>query len=86
VRGGLNQINVGADANYTFSPIQGDVDNNGVVDVFDIRTVAAYYDVKESEPLWTEASKYDLTRPTGENVIDVYDIVVIALNYGFTYG
>jgi hypothetical protein len=86
VRGGLNQINVGADVNYTFSPIQGDVNNDGVVDIFDIRTVAAYYDVKESDPLWMEASKYDLTRPTGENVIDVYDIVVIALNYGFTYG
>jgi hypothetical protein len=86
VRGGLNQINVGADLNYKFSPIQGDVNNNGIVDIFDIRSVAAYYDVKESDPLWTEASKYDLTRPTGENVVDVYDIVVIALNYGFTYG
>jgi len=86
VRGGLNQVNVGADVSYTFSPIQGDVDNNGDVNIFDIRTVAAYYDVKEGDPLWTEASKHDLTKPTGENVIDVYDIVIIALNYGFTYG
>jgi hypothetical protein len=86
VRGELNQINVSADVGYTFSPIQGDVDNNGDVDICDIRTVAAYYDVKEGDPLWTEASKYDLTKPTGENVIDVYDIVIIALDYGFTQG
>jgi hypothetical protein len=85
VRGGLNQINVGADVNYTFSPIQGDVDNNGIVDVFDIRTVAAYYDVKEGDPLWSEASQYDLTKPTTENLIDIYDMVVVATNYGFAY-
>lgn len=86
VRGGLSQINVGPDVSYTFSPIQGDVDNNGIVDIFDIRTVAAYYDVREGDPLWTEASRYDLNKPTGENIVDVYDIVVVALNYGFTYG
>jgi hypothetical protein len=86
VRGGLNQINVDADVNYTYSPIQGDVDSNGIVDIFDIRTVAAYYDVKEGDPLWTEASVYDLNKPTAENIIDLYDVIVIALNFGFTYG
>jgi hypothetical protein len=86
VRGGLNQINVDADVNYTYSPIQGNVDNNGIVDIFDIRTVGAYYDVKEGDPLWTEASVYDLNKPTAENIIDLYDIIVIALNFGFTYG
>jgi hypothetical protein len=85
VRGVLNQIDVGPDVNYTFSPIQGDVDNNGVVDVFDIRTVAAYYDVKEGDLLWMAASRYDLTKPTGENIIDLYDIVIVAQNFGFVY-
>jgi hypothetical protein len=85
VRGGLNQINVGSDVKYTFYPIPGDVDNNGIVDIFDIRTVAAYYDVKEGDPLWTEASRYDLTKPTSENIVDLYDIVIVASNYGFTY-
>jgi len=84
-KGGLNQINVDADVNYTFCPIQGDVNNNGIVDVFDVRTVAAYYDVKEGEPLWNEASRYDLTKPTTENLIDLYDIVVVGTNYGFVY-
>jgi hypothetical protein len=85
VREGPSQISVDPDVNYVFSPIQGDVDNDGDVDVFDLRTVAAYYDVREGDPLWVEASRYDLTGPTGESIIDVYDIVVIARNYGFTY-
>jgi hypothetical protein len=47
--------------------------------------VAAYYDIKEGDPLWTEASIYDLTKPTAENIIDLYDIVIITQNYGFIY-
>jgi hypothetical protein len=74
VRGGLNQISVGPDFAYTFSPIQGDVDNNGVVDVFDIRTIAAYYD--------TVNPQYNLT---GDSTIDIFDIVVVAANFGYTY-
>jgi hypothetical protein len=74
VRGGLDQISVGPDFAYTFSPIQGDVDNNGVVDVFDIRTIAAYYD--------TVNPQYNLT---GDSTIDIFDIVVVAANFGYTY-
>jgi hypothetical protein len=85
VRGEPSQISVGPDVIYVFSPIQGDIDNDGDVDLFDLRTVAAYYDVAEGDPLWVEASKYDLTKPTAENIIDVYDIVIITRNYGFMY-
>lgn len=75
VRGGSqNKINVGPDFDYTFSPIQGDVDNNGIVDIFDIRTVAFYYD--QTNPT------YNLT---GDNTIDIFDLVVIASNFGYTY-
>jgi hypothetical protein len=73
-KGGLNQIDVGPDFTYTFSPIQGDVDNNGVVDVFDLRTVAAFYD--------TINPTYNLI---GADVVDIYDIVVVASNFGYTY-
>jgi hypothetical protein len=85
VRGETSQISVGPDVVYVFSPIQGDVDNDGEVDLFDLRTVAAYYDVNEDDPLWVEASKYDLTKPTAEDIIDVYDIVIVTRNCGFTY-
>jgi hypothetical protein len=72
--GGHNQISVGPDVVYTFSPIRGDIDNGGSVDVFDLRTVAAYYD--QTSPT------YDLT---GDNFVDIFDLVIIASNYGSTY-
>jgi hypothetical protein len=75
VKGGTNnQINVSPDVTYTFSPIQGDVDNNGSVNVFDLRTVAAYYDQGNST--------YDLN---GDGIIDIFDLVVIGAKFGFTY-
>jgi len=67
---------------YVFSPIQGDVDNDGHVDVFDLRTVACYYEVDSLNPRWAEASKYDLN---GDNIIDVYDLVIASANLGFEY-
>jgi hypothetical protein len=73
-RGGINQIDVGPDFTYTFSPIQGDLDNNGKVEIFDLRTIAVLYG--------TVNSTYDLT---GDNFIDIFDLVVVARNFGFTY-
>jgi uncharacterized repeat protein (TIGR02543 family) len=72
-KGGMNQINVGADFTFTFSPIRGDIDNNGVVDVFDLRTVAAYYDQQNST--------YDLN---GDGYIDIFDVVIASTNFGFS--
>jgi hypothetical protein len=72
--GSQNQISVGPDVLYTFSPIQGDVDNNGIVSVFDLRTVAAFYDLANPT--------YDLN---GDGIISLFDLVLISVNYGFTY-
>ncbi|MCJ7767094.1 dockerin type I domain-containing protein, partial [Candidatus Bathyarchaeota archaeon] len=75
VRGGSqNQINVGPDVTYTFSPIQGDVNKDGKVDIFDLRTVAAYYNQQNSA--------YDLN---GDDTIDIFDLVEICINFGYTY-
>jgi hypothetical protein len=81
-RGGLSEINVGPDVTYTFSPIQGDIDNSGAVDIFDLRTVAAFYDAKQGDPNWTQASTYDLN---GDGTIDIFDLVIIGANFGYTY-
>ena len=81
-RGGLNQINVGPDFTYTFSPIQGDVNNNGTVDIFDLRLVAVYFNAKQGDPNWTEASGYDLN---GDGKIDILDAGLVAGNFGYSY-
>ena len=46
---------------------------DGVVDIWDLRTVAAFYD--KSSPV-----KYDLTM---DGTIDIFDLVVIATNMGY---
>jgi hypothetical protein len=73
-KGGINQFDVGPDFAYTFSPIQGDVNNNGTVDVFDLRTIAAYYDSNNPD--------YNLS---GDSVIDIYDLVVVGSNFWYIY-
>jgi hypothetical protein len=81
-KGGINQITVGSDFVYTFSSIQGDVNNDGTVDLFDLRAVAYYFGVKQGDPSWPDASVYDLD---GSAIIDVFDLRVVAANYGYTY-
>lgn|GEM_PF-6982204 len=75
IKGGTqNQITVGPDVSYTFSPIQGDINSDGTVDLFDLRTMSAYFG--QQNPT------YDLV---GHSTIDVFDLVVIASNFGYTY-
>jgi len=83
VKGVLYEIDVDPlEVSYTFSPIQGDVDNDGDVDIMDLRTVAAYYNVEEGDPDWSAALAYDLNC---DGVIDIFDLVVIAVKFGTTY-
>ena len=75
IRGGSqNQITVTQDITYTFSPIQGDLNNDGTVNIFDLRTMAAFYG--QQNPM------YDLL---GHGTIDIFDLVLIAANFGYTY-
>jgi hypothetical protein len=73
-RGDTTQISVGPDFAYKFWPIQGDIDNNGIVDIFDLRTVAAYID--------TNTPAYDLD---SSGLITVADIQIAAYNFDFKY-
>ena len=79
---GQNDFNVGPDIVYMFSPIRGDTNNDGNVDIIDLRTVAAFYNVREGNPRWAEASAYDLN---GDKIIDIFDLVIVSTNYGFKY-
>jgi hypothetical protein len=58
----------------TINLIQGDVTCDGKVDIFDLRTVAAYYD--KSEPV-----KYDVKC---DGLIDIFDLVIVAVNFGYS--
>ena len=83
VKGVLYEIDVvPIEVSYTFSPLQGDVDNDGDVDILDLRTVAAYYNVEEGDALWSAASAYDLN---GDLIVDIFDLVIIAVKFGTTY-
>jgi hypothetical protein len=79
--GGRREITVSS-VNYMFLPIQGDINNDGTVDIWDIRTVAAFYDAQQGDPNWSIASKYDLN---GDGIIDIFDLVIVAVNFGATY-
>jgi hypothetical protein len=88
IRPGPGDINVGSDVTYTWKPIKGDVDLNGKVEIFDLTVVAGYYDVTPTSiPLerWPAAEPhYELTNPNSEQIIDLYDLVIIASNFGAT--
>jgi hypothetical protein len=83
LRGGsANKVNVGYEGSggemvYTFSPIQGDVNNDGEVAVFDLVTVAGIYD--------STSSVYNLVGPTEDGLIDIFDLVYIASNFWTSY-
>jgi len=79
--GGLQEVNV-TELSCTFSPIKGDVDNSGNVNIFDLRTVAYHYEINSGDPEWNVASKYDLN---GDDIIDVLDLVLISSSFGFEY-
>jgi hypothetical protein len=60
----------------TVNLIQGDVDCDGNVDVFDLRTVAAWFD----QAVPPAPAKYDI-KTTGN--IDIFDLVLVAANFGY---
>ncbi len=66
----------------TFSPILGDENNDGTVDLFDFGPGAYYFGAKTGDPIWSIATIYDAD---SSGVIDVFDLRIVASNFGFTY-
>ncbi len=73
---------IGSPITVTIHLIRGDLNCDGTVSLVDLRTIAYYYDVEHGDPEWAEASKYDVN---SDNVIDLYDLVIVAGNYGYPY-
>jgi hypothetical protein len=61
---------------FTFMPVPGDLDGNGVVDAGDLAIITQFYNKPVSA---YPNAYYDLN---GDGVIDIYDVVIVARNYG----
>jgi len=62
--------------NYMFAPVPGDLTGDGKVDIDDLTIEIGYYGLDWST--WT-GYYYDLNK---SHLIDIYDIVIVAKNYG----
>jgi hypothetical protein len=60
---------------YTFVPIPGDLNRDGVVDIVDVMIIASMYGLYE--PYYNFDSSLS-------NVIDIFDIVIVCKNFGRT--
>lgn len=58
-------------------PIEGDVDYDGDVDIFDIVTIAGAYGTEEGHPKYNAHCDID-----GDGDIDIFDIVIACGHYG----
>jgi hypothetical protein len=67
------------DGFYQYTPIPGDVNSDGIVNIFDLVTVARAFGTKPGEANWDP--KADLKR---DGLINIFDVVLVAKNYGRT--
>jgi hypothetical protein len=72
---GMTEIIIPSALTIRVNFIRGDVDCDGDVDVFDLRCVAAYYGKPASA-----RDEYDLN---DDELIDIYDLVTLATNFGY---
>ena len=63
----------------SFNLIQGDVECNGQVNILDLATVARLYDQSTTSG---PAALYDI-KIDSNNIIDIYDLVEVAANFGY---
>jgi hypothetical protein len=82
VKGGSsNGITVNPDhVSYMFSPLKGDINNDGKINIYDLTTLCHLYGDKPGRG-WDTAGPYDLVLINNEQIIDIYDIVIIASSY-----
>lgn len=57
--------------------MQGDINADNIVDIFDIVRVALAFSSKPGDPNWNPNADIN-----GDNTIDIFDIVTIAIHFG----
>jgi hypothetical protein len=64
---------------WIFVAMPGDINADGIVDIFDIATVALAFGSTPSDPNWNSIADIN-----NDNIVDIFDIVVVALHFGET--
>jgi hypothetical protein len=59
------------------SPLPGDINNDGIVDVLDAIALATAYHARKGDPNWNPTA--DLNN---DGVIDIFDAIILANNFG----
>jgi hypothetical protein len=82
VKGGSsNGITVNPDhLSFTFSPMKGDLNNDGRISIVDLTTICHCYGYKPGFH-WDIGLQYDLIKFNDEDIIDIFDIIIITSNY-----
>jgi len=66
---------------YAFTPIPGDLNLDGEVDIIDLSTISRWTGFEAGDPEWPDCCCFDLN---GDGSIDIFDIVIVATNLGRT--
>lgn len=60
-------------------PLQGDMNSDGIVDIYDAILLANALNSKPGDPNWNVAADIN-----SDNIVDIYDAILLANNYGKT--
>ena len=64
---------------FPWGGFTGDINQDGIVDIFDITTVAVAFNSKPGDSNWIEIADIN-----SDGLVDIFDIVVVALHFGET--
>ena len=58
----------------------GDLDDNGIVDIYDVVIISTAFGSESGDPKWNQAADLNY-----DDIVDIFDVVLVATNFGKTY-